>query len=173
VIEHPPDRLRRVEFVPFRAAIEADVAFMMTAHVLVPAIDEERPATLSPRMTHELLRKELNFTGVILGDDLEMKAISTRYAVPDAGVQALEAGCDGLLICSGNVELQAATLEAVIHAAEDGRLPIKRVEDALTRHRRAKERFLAVPVAAGRAPLRAILGCDEHVRIADEMSRFL
>jgi beta-N-acetylhexosaminidase len=173
VIEHPPDRLRRVEFVPFRAAIQAGVAFMMTAHVLVPAIDEERPATLSPRITRDLLREELGFPGVILGDDLEMKAISARYAVPDAGVQALGAGCDGLLICSGNVEMQATTLEAVIHAAEDGGLPIKRVEHALARHRRAKERFLAVPVAAGRAPLRAILGCDEHRRIADEMSRFL
>ena len=119
------------------------------------------------------MREELGFEGVILGDDLEMKAISARHAVPDAGVQALAAGCDGLLICSGDVDLQAATLEAVIHAAEDGRLPIKRVEDALARHRRAKERFLAVPVAAGRTPLRAILGCDEHRRVADEMSRFL
>jgi beta-N-acetylhexosaminidase len=173
IVEHPPDRIRRVEFVPFRAAIQAGVAFMMTAHVLVPAIDEERPATLSPRITRDLLRDELGFTGVILGDDLEMKAISARYPIPDAGVQALAAGCDGLLICSGDVEMQAATLEAVIHAAEGGQLPIKRVEDALARHRRAKERFLAVPVAAGRPPLRTILGCDEHRRIAEEMSRFL
>ena len=49
LVEHPPDRIRRVEFVPFRAAIRADVAFIMTAHVLVPSLDEERPATLSPR----------------------------------------------------------------------------------------------------------------------------
>jgi beta-glucosidase-like glycosyl hydrolase len=48
LVEHPPDRIRRVECVPFRAAIRAGVAFIMTAHVLVPSIDEEQPATLSP-----------------------------------------------------------------------------------------------------------------------------
>src|SRR5918996_1350654 len=77
LVEHPPDRLRRVEFVPFRAAIAADVAFMMTAHVLVPAFDEERPATLSRRIVQAILREELGFEGVILSDDLEMKAIAS------------------------------------------------------------------------------------------------
>ena len=173
LVEHPPDRLRRVEFVPFRAAIAADVAFMMTAHVLVPSLDEERPATLSRRIVGELLREELGFEGVIFGDDLEMKAIATHYTVADAAVQAIAAGCDGLLVCSGSVEAQAGTLEALVHAAEDGRLPLKRVEDALARHRRAKERFLAVPASAGMAPLRSVLGADEHRRVADEMARFL
>src|SRR5205814_2772867 len=50
IVEHPPDRLERVEWVPFRAAIEADVASIMTAHVLIPALDDARPATLSPRI---------------------------------------------------------------------------------------------------------------------------
>ena len=76
LVEHPPDRIRRVEFVPFREAIAAGVAFIMTAHVLVPSLDEERPATLSPRIVHGLLRDELGFDGVILSDDLEMKAIA-------------------------------------------------------------------------------------------------
>src|SRR5262245_48206739 len=66
IVEHPPDRIRRVECVPFKAAIAADVAFMMTAHVLVPSIDEERPATLSPSIVQALLREELGFQGVIL-----------------------------------------------------------------------------------------------------------
>src|SRR5688500_3123304 len=56
IVEHPPDRIRRVECVPFRAAIKADVAFIMTAHVLVPSLDEENPATLSRRIVHDLLR---------------------------------------------------------------------------------------------------------------------
>jgi beta-N-acetylhexosaminidase len=173
LVEHPPDRLRRVEFVPFRAAIAADVAFVMTAHVLVPAFDEDRPATLSRRVVGEMLREELDFDGVIFTDDLDMKAITGRYALGDAAVQAIAAGCDGVLVCSGDVESQAAVLEALVHAVEDGRLPPKRVEDALARHRRAKERFLAAPASAGRVPLRAVLGADEHRRIADEMSRYL
>ena len=95
LVEHPPDRIRRVECVPFREAIAAGVAFIMTAHVLVPSLDEERPATLSPRIVQALLRDELGFEGVILSDDLEMKAIAKTYAVPDAAVQAIAAGCDG------------------------------------------------------------------------------
>src|SRR5206468_7159953 len=81
LVEHPPDRLRRVEFVPFRAAVQADVATIMTAHVLVPSLDEERPATLSRRVVTELLRKELGYQGVILSDDLEMKAIANAYEI--------------------------------------------------------------------------------------------
>jgi beta-N-acetylhexosaminidase len=173
LVEHPPDRLRRVEFVPFRAAIAADVAFMMTAHVLVPSLDEQHPATLSRRIVGELLRDELDFKGVIFSDDLEMKAIAGRYTIRDAAVQAIAAGCDGLLVCSGNAEAHGAVIEALVHAVEDGRLPRTRVEDALARHRRAKERFLATPASASRAPLRAVIGADEHRRVADEMSRYL
>jgi beta-N-acetylhexosaminidase len=175
LVEHPPDRIRRVECLPFREAIRADVAFIMTAHVLVPALDEERPATLSSDIVQAILRDELGFQGVILSDDLEMKAIAKSYAVPEAAIQAIVAGCDGLLICSGDVEVQAATLEALVHAVEEGRISYKRMEDALRRLRQAKERFLAAPVGfAGRAPqLQQVLGCDAHQRIAEEMSRFL
>ena len=174
LVEHPPDRIRRVESVPFRAAVKAGVAFIMTAHVLVPSLDEENPATLSKTIVQGLLREELQFPGVILSDDLEMKAIARTYAIPDAAVQAIAAGCDGVLVCFGDAELQMATLEALIHAVEDDRIPYKRAEDALARNRRAKERFLAAPVAPGRAPaLQRLLGCELHQRIADEMARFL
>jgi beta-N-acetylhexosaminidase len=174
LVEHAPDRIRRVELVPFREAIKAEVAFIMTAHVLVPSLDEEKPATLSRQIVQGMLREELGYRGVILSDDLEMKAIAKSYAVPDAAVQAIAAGCDGLLVCSGSVETQAATLEELVHASEDGRIPFKRLEDALTRLRLAKERFLAAPMASGRtAQLRHVLGCDEHRRIVDEMARYL
>jgi beta-N-acetylhexosaminidase len=176
LVEQPPERLREVEFVPFRAAIEAGVAMIMTAHVLVPALDERRPATLSKRIVTELLREELKYDGVILSDDLEMKAVANEYAVPSAAVLAVEAGCDGVLICSGDHDTQAAALESLVHAIEDERLRLTRVEDALARQQRAKERFLAAPIASrpanGRA-LREILGRDEHRAIADEMARFL
>ena len=174
LVEHPPDRIRRVECVPFREAIAAGVEFIMTAHVLMPAFDEERPATLSPRVVQALLRDELRFPGVILSDDLEMKAIARDYSVPDAAVQAVTAGCDGLLVCSGDVGVQAETLEALVHAEEDRRIPFTRLDDALTRQRRAKERFLTALVAPGRPKiLRQVLGCDAHQRVADEMSRFV
>ena len=181
VIEHPPDRIRRVECVPFREAIRHDVAFVMTAHILVPSLDEQKAATLSSTIVGGMLREELGFNGVILSDDLEMKAIADAYTVPDAAVQAIAAGCDGVLVCrelasnhSQDAQVQAAVLEALVHAVEDGRIPYTRAEDALLRNRRAKERFLAAPVSPGRvAALREVLGSDTHQRIADEMARFL
>jgi beta-N-acetylhexosaminidase len=175
LVEHPPDRLRAVEFEPFRAAIAEDVAFIMTAHVLVPALDEQRPATLSPSVVQRLLREELGFQGVILSDDLEMKAVSARYAVPDAAVSAIKAGCDGVLICRGDVNMQAQALEALVKAVETGDIPQARLDDAERRLRRAKERFL-VNRAAGRERRRAwrqIVGCDAHRAVAEEMAAFL
>jgi beta-N-acetylhexosaminidase len=175
LVEHPPERLREVEFLPFKAAIDMGVATIMTAHVFVPSLDEKRPATLSKRVVTDILRNELKYSGVILSDDLEMQAIAAEYAVPQAAVLAMEAGCDGVLICSGDHDTQAAALEAIVHAVEEERLPLSRVDDALARQQRAKERFLAAAVAPrparGKA-LRDVLGREEHRRVADEMARF-
>jgi beta-N-acetylhexosaminidase len=181
IVEHPPDRLRRVEWIPFRAAIGADVAFIMTAHVLVPSLDDEQPATLSKTILEGCLRRELGFEGVILSDDLEMKALAQTHTVADAAVQAIAAGCDGVLVCrmvglidhSQDIDVQAQVLEALVHGVEDGRITYKRLEDALARQRRAKERFLAAPVSTAPASLRQVVGCDAHRRIAEEMARFL
>jgi len=179
LVEHPPERLRETEFVPFKAAIDAGVATIMTAHVFVPSLDEKRPATLSRRVVTDILRNELKYPGVILSDDLEMKAIAAEYAVPHAATLAIDAGCDGVLICGTNYDVQSAALEAIVHAVEDGTLPHARIDDALARQQRAKERFLAVGVSdrprqPARGPaLRAALGRDEHRAIADAMARFL
>jgi beta-N-acetylhexosaminidase len=175
LIEHPPDRLNAVELVPFRAAIDAGVASIMTAHILIPALDEERPATLSPHIVDSLLKKQLGYQGLVFSDDLGMRAISDRYDLSEATIAAIAAGCDAVLMCGDTQEPQAAAFEAVIRAVENGTLPIKRVEDALDRHRRVKERFLTMPARhpLPGSTLRASLGSDEHQAIAAEMSRFL
>lgn len=176
LVEHPPDRLRAIEFEPFRAAVAAQVAFIMTAHVLVPSLDENRPATLSPDVVQKLLRDELKFEGVILSDDLEMKAVSAQYEVPESAVEAIKAGCDGLLICSGDVDLQARTLEALVRAVESGVIPAKRHDDAFMRLKRTKQRFLLGerpgPSARIKA-LKGVLGREEHQLVAAEMAAFL
>ena len=173
LIEHPPDRIDRVELVPFRAAIAADVASIMTAHILIPALDENVPATLSSRIVTDMLKHELGYQGLVLSDDLEMKAISGRYGLEEATVMAVAAGCDAVLMCGAEQDTQAAALEAVIRAVENGSVPITRVEDALIRHRRVKERFLSTRRTPLRgAELRAALGRDEHLAVASEMARF-
>ena len=174
IVEHPPDRLERVELVPFRAAIEAEVACIMTAHVLIPALDAERPATLSPRIVDGILKQTLGYRGLVVTDDLEMKAISGKYGAAEAVVGAIAAGCDAVLMCGTDQDVQAGAIEAVIHAVEEGTLPFKRVEDALARHRRVKERFLAPPrpLPLTGTALRTLLGRDEHQAVAAEMARY-
>jgi beta-N-acetylhexosaminidase len=174
IVEQPPDRIERVELVPFRAAIEAQVASILTAHVLIPSIDDARPATLSPRIVDGMLKRMLGFEGMVITDDLDMKAISATTGAGDAAVAALAAGCDVALMCSPNQQAQVGAIEAIIHAVENRTLPFRRVEDALKRQRRVKERFLAPPrpqPLAG-AALRTLLGRDEHVAVAAEMARF-
>lgn len=174
LVEHPPDRIERVELVPFRAAVEAGVAGIMTAHLLIPSIDPEHPATLSPRIVTGMLKQGLGHPGVVFTDDIGMGAISARYGAVEATVAAITAGCDVVLMCGTDHDVQMSALEALIHAVEDGTLPWKRVEDALARHRRVKERFLASPrpLPLGGAALRAVLGRDQHQAVASEMARF-
>ena len=173
LIEHPPDRIERVELVPFKAAVEAGVASIMTAHILIPALDPERPATLSPRVVDGMLKQPLGYDGLVLSDDLEMKAISGRYGMGEATIGAIAAGCDAVLMCGDDQDGQARAIEAVIRAVEQQELPLKRVEDALARHRRIKERFLRKRSRPLQGPeLRAMLGRDEHQAVAAEMARF-
>jgi beta-N-acetylhexosaminidase len=98
-LDHDLPRLRRIELPPFVAAIEAGVASVMTAHVLLPRLDPSRPATLS-RAALRLLREELGFEGVVFSDDLEMRAVADRYPLRERVLGALRAGVDALLLCS-------------------------------------------------------------------------
>ena len=173
IVEHSPDRLEAVELVPFKAAIKAGVASIMTAHILIPALDDAVPATLSPKIVEALLKRRLGYEGLVLSDDLEMKAISGRYGMADATIMAITAGCDAVLMCGEDQNAQAQAIEAVIRAVEEGTVPLTRADDALARQRRVKERFLVRRSAPLTGPaLRSVLGRDEHQAIAAEMFRF-
>ncbi len=171
LVEHPPDRLDAIEMVPFRAAVAADAAFVMTAHVLVPALDAERPATLSPVVVDGWLKEKLGYKGIVLSDDLGMKAISASLGLGEAMVQALIAGCDAALLCNEPAEAQVGALEAVIHAVESGRIPVKRIDDALSRQERVKTQFFARDVKRRKVPMSRI-GCAEHQDISEAMAQW-
>lgn len=98
-VPHDLERLRQIELIPFKRAIEAGVAAIMTAHIMLPAIDPDRPATLSRRIVTGLLREELGFEGTIFADDLEMHAIAKRWGIAEAAEMAIEAGCDVAPVC--------------------------------------------------------------------------
>lgn len=110
------EQLRNRELIPFKALIEAGIPTIMTAHILFPEIDKHVPATLSKTILHQLLREELGFEGVVVSDDLDMKAVSDMYASSGTVAQTFNAGCD-LLIISGN--LPASSPEKIYGIAED------------------------------------------------------
>lgn len=116
-IEHDRARLQKIELPPFRAAAGAGIASMMTAHIVVKALDPDVPATMSRAICGSLLRAEMGFDGVLFSDDLEMAAVAARYPVETSAVESIWAGCDALLICKDE-DLQDRAHAALVREAE-------------------------------------------------------
>ncbi|MDQ6676643.1 MAG: hypothetical protein M3Z09_05040 [Acidobacteriota bacterium] len=132
------ERLNRLEFVPFRAAIEHGVDSVMTAHISVPALDDSGlPATLSPKIINGVLREELGFKGIVVTDALEMGGIAKKFAAGEAAVRAIQAGADVLLIPPD----PHAAIEAVTAAVHSGKISRKRLEQSVMRVLVAKARL--------------------------------
>jgi beta-N-acetylhexosaminidase len=129
------DTLASRELVPFDAAVEAGTAAVMTSHIVVPALDPHRPATLSP-LVLGMLRDVLEFDGVVVSDALDMAGASAGIGIPEASVRALVAGCD--LLCLGPdkpASLVTDVRDAVVAAVEAGRLAPERLAEAAGRVR--------------------------------------
>jgi beta-glucosidase len=149
LLEHSRKRLDAVELPPFRQAIAAGVASVMTAHLLLPSLDPERPATLSAAVLTDLLRRDLGFGGLVVTDALVMEAIAGRYGAGEAAVLALEAGAD-LVLMPADAE-QAIT--AIVAAVHSGRLSESRLAASLERRREALASLPAPAPPAGEAGL--------------------
>ena len=149
-------RLDRVELAPFRAAIGASIPALMSAHVVYPALAAE-PATLSRAVATDLLRNELRFDGVLVSDDLEMRAVADRWGAGEAAVLAVEAGCDLLLICKLE-SAQDAAFEALVSRAERDAGFRARCEQSSARVLAMKR---SCPVHADFAAFRAIVESEE------------
>ena len=131
-------RLDRLELVPFRAAVSAGVDSVMTAHVALPALTgDELPATLSPKVTTDLLRRELKFDGLVVTDSLGMGAITKGFPGGEASVRAILAGADVALTPP---ELKAS-LDALEAAVKSNHLTPERVDESVRRILRAKYRL--------------------------------
>ena len=130
-VAHDRERLERLEWIPFRAAIDAGIPALMTAHIRMTALDPEVPATLSHRILTGLLRGELGFEGAILSDDLEMNAVAERYAIGELVERCVAAGVD-LLLIGHDLEKQRAALEVL------SALPAARIAESMGRIERLR-----------------------------------
>ncbi|MDH4185399.1 MAG: beta-N-acetylhexosaminidase [Nitrospira sp.] len=171
VVDASRERLETIEFPPFRHAAEQGVASMMTAHVLYRSLDNKRPATLSPAIITDFLRKELRYDGVVLTDDLEMHAIIDHYGIEDASVHALQAGCDILLICKDR-EREIAAFKAVEQAVTTGTISPERLNQSVARITSLKERFLAPYKPATVSDAKLIAGCRTHQTLLRSIEQF-
>ncbi len=99
VVERTKEELFACELVPFRAVVEQGVEAIMVGHLVYPALDRDRPASLSPKIMRELLRDEMGYQGLIVTDDLEMGAVTTLLSPQEAAASALAAGADRVLMC--------------------------------------------------------------------------
>ncbi|MGW6964512.1 glycoside hydrolase family 3 protein [Streptomyces zaomyceticus] len=125
------------ELVPFRAAVAAGTKAVMSAHILLSALDPHRPATLSPQILTGLLRQELGFEGLIVTDGMEMQAVAATYGIERGSVLAIAAGADAICVggglCDEDTVLQLR--DALVNAVRTGELPEERLADAAARVR--------------------------------------
>ena len=142
VLPHSPTRLAEVELPPFVEAIANGVDAVMTAHLLIPAWDEEFPATLSRKILIGKLREELGFQGLIVTDALVMGAIANKYGANEAAVLAAEAGADVLLMPLDPEE----AIRAVCEAVTQGRLSTSQIKESVKRIWKAKQK-VGLPIS--------------------------
>jgi beta-N-acetylhexosaminidase len=167
-IDHGWDRLERVELLPFRRAAAAGMPMIMTAHVVFAALDPDRPATLSPEVVTGLLRGRLGYRGVVVSDDLDMRAIADHMGAGAAAVAAIRAGCDVVLVCKDE-DHQVEAEAALIREAEADSDLRRRIGEAAARVRALKQAHAAA--WAGRAtPPREMVGRAAHLDLARRLA---
>lgn len=164
-VGHDKERMNAVELVPFRAAIEAQVAAIMSAHILYPALDADTPATLSHRVLTGLLREQLGFEGLIITDDLEMQAIDAHYQTGNAAVMAIQAGAD-IVMVPWTLKKQQQAYNALRNALKRGKISVSRLDQSVRRILKTKNDFgLFEP-----QPVARNLGNPQHLAIAQTIA---
>ncbi len=163
------EEVERIDLYPYKRAINAGVKGIMTAHVVFPALESQPllPATLSKAIMTDLLRGELRFNGLLLSDGLGMKAVTDMCGMDDALVRCVNAGND--MILADDAEYALAVL---VKAVKEGRIPIKRIDEAFRRIVRAKQDMGLLDESAQESQSwQEVVGIPEHQAIAKRVAR--
>jgi len=163
--------LEKLEFIPFQRAFLQGLELLMPAHVLYPALDSEWPATLSSKILNNLLRFQMSYQGLVISDDLEMKAILDRYEWKEVVVRAVNAGVDILLVCKSQ-DIQMQVFEALIEAAATQEIPLERVKEAIKKIKKLKKKYLKDPRPFPQDRWKTIVGCKAHKDIVSNINQY-
>ena len=168
VITHSREVWEALDAVPFRAAVKAGIGSIMTAHIMVPALDDSGdPATLSHPILTGILRGELGYDGVVITDSLGMEGVRQKYGDDRVPVLALKAGVDQLL----NPPSLDVAWNAVLKAVQGGELTEARLDESILRVLRLKERLgLFEDVYVSRAGVDRTVGTPAHLAAADRIA---
>lgn len=161
----PLEVLKTREWVPFKRGIDAGAQFVMSAHILLPHLDEKFPGTLSATFLKTYLRGELQFEGAIVSDDMEMGAITKNYGADEAPILALLAGCDLLIYRHESAALVA--LEAIKKALKDGRLSTSLIEASIDRVRKIRARLTFASRLGSVATRAQLIGQAESLKFVE------
>jgi beta-N-acetylhexosaminidase len=139
-LDNDMDRLKSFELVPFKGAIQNQADAVMVAHILLNKIDPQNPASISKIIITDLLRKQLNFNGLIITDDMTMGAIVKNYDIGDASVKSINAGSDIVLVCHG-YDNGIAAIDALKKAVQNGIISEDRINESVYRILKLKHRY--------------------------------
>lgn len=167
ILEHDKARLDKIEFVPFKMGIEAGADMVMTAHIKVPQVTgSDLPATMSPVMLQDILRKELGFKGVIITDAMDMGAITNYWNADEAAVNAIIAGVD-IILMPANIK---KAINGIRDALENNVITIERIEESVRRILSVKiKREIFEKRDYDSENLLSTLGSEEHQRIISDI----
>ncbi len=162
------DRLKAVELIPFRKAFRSRANMLMTAHIKFTNVDPEWPVTLSELFLKKILRQDLRYRGLIITDDLDMKALAKHYDKKKIPVQALKAGADLLLYCN-EPDSPPKALEGITKSLESGELNKKDLETTYKRILDIKNKTLTKPEPFAPEEYQKIIGHTDHFRLSQAL----
>ena len=156
------------ELIPFQAAISAGVQIIMTAHVLFPELDEEKPATMSKNILSGILREKMGYSGLIVSDDMEMKAVRGRYPLDFQLDQSIRAGVDLFLFCS-EMDLQHEAFEILVQLQEKYPEHERLADDSFARLEKLRKGMLSKTKDS--PPNFSMIGSEQYQQLASEIRK--
>lgn len=164
------DRLESTELVPFKRSFKARVEMVMTSHILFKNVDPEWPVTFSEVFLKKMLRDQLRYRGLVITDDLDMKALAKNYDRQQIPVRALQAGADLLLYCN-EPESPPRAIEGILKALDSGALKTADLEASKKRILDLKHERITAPDPMPFEEARAIIGAEDHLKIAAALAK--
>lgn len=134
------DELKKLELIPFKNAIENQADTVMVAHILYPEIDKEDPASLSNEIINNILRRDLNFNGVVISDDMTMGAVVSNYTLEEAVIKFLKAGGDLALVCHG-LDNPYKVIEKIKESVDNGTITMEEIDAKIYRLLTLKDKY--------------------------------